>query len=249
MVIADGETIDRVHVVLDPGHGGLEPGAVTNDGLAEKDVNLETAVLVEKYLSELGFEVLLTRYTDIRIPLRTRAQIADSLEASLLVSIHHQGTETNIPRSEIPGTEVYYQQTNVESKRFAGLLIEEARAEFAQFPIEWFAGVDAGATYRPNAVTGEDFFGMVRIPETPAVLAEMAFMGNPAEVALLESGELQEASAQAITRSIVRWFTTDDPGVGFVEPSFGLRSSGGGGGLEGCTDPELEQTAEGSESQ
>ena len=85
---------------------------------------------------------------------------------------------------------------------------------------------------------------MVRLPETPAVLAEMAFLGNTAEVDLMRTGELQIAEAQAISGAIIRWFVTDDPGSGFVEPSFGLRSSGGGGGLSGCQDPDLGETVD-----
>lgn len=248
-IVTDGEPIDRVHVVLDPGHGGLEPGAVTDDGLAEKDVNLETAQLAEELLTAQGFEIAMTRYTDTRIPLVTRVEIADRLEASLLISIHHQGTDTNVPRSDTAGTEIYYQQTSAESERFAGLLHEESLRAFGRFDIEWFAGQDAGATFRPHRETGEDFYGMVRLPETPAVLAEMAFLGNTAEVELMQSGELPMASAEAITAAVIRWFTTDDPGSGFVEPSFGLLSSGGGGGLSGCTDPDLGQTLEVTEQQ
>lgn len=235
----DGDRLDRVHVVIDPGHGGFEPGAVTADGIAEKDVNFEVAKRVEAMLQDRGFEVTLTRYADFRIPLVTRVEIAESLDAQLLVSIHHQGTDTNVPRSDVPGTEVYYQQDSEESRRFAGLLVEEARIELGAFDIEWFAGSDAGAVYRPNADTGEDFYGMVRLPTMPAVLAEMAFLGNAAEVDLLRTGELQVAEAKAISAAVERWFTTDDPGSGFVEPSFGLRSSGGGGGLDGCVDPDL----------
>jgi len=78
----------------------------------------------------------------------------------------------------------------------------------------------------------------------PAVLAEMAFLGNTQEVDLLRTGELQEAEAMAIAAAVERWFTTSDPGEGFTEPSFGLRSSGGGGGLDGCTDPDLGATSE-----
>ena len=241
-IVTDGVTDDRVHVVLDPGHGGLEPGAVTSDGLAEKEVNLQVALQVEEFLQAAGFEVTLTRYTDIRIPLRTRVEIADTLEAALLVSIHHQGTDANVPSSDEPGTEVYYQQNNDESKRFAGILVEESRRELGVLDIEWFAGSDAGATYRPHQDTGEDFYGMVRLPKTAAVLAEMAFLGNTAEVELLKTGELQAAEAKAISQAVIRWFTTEDAGSGFVEPSFGLRSSGGGGRVDGCEDPDLGET-------
>ena len=243
-VVDGGELIDRVHVVLDPGHGGFEPGAVTDDGIAEKTVNFEVALLTEELLEERGFEVTLTRYEDIRIPLATRVEIADRLEADLLISIHHQGTDTNVPRSETPGTEIYYQQTSSESRRFAGLLVEESRRALGVYDIEWFAGTDAGATYRPNRSTGLDFYGMIRLPRTPAVLAEMAFLGNEAEVDLIRSGELQQAEAVAISTAVERWFTSDDPGSGFVEPSFGLLSSGGGGGLAGCQDPDLGETVE-----
>jgi N-acetylmuramoyl-L-alanine amidase len=244
-VVLNASTLDRVHVVLDPGHGGVESGSATADGLSEKDVNLEVAKITEQLLSEQGFVVTLTRYTDIRIPLVTRVEIADTLNASLLVSIHHQGTDPDVPRSDTPGTEVYYQQDSEESKRFAGLLHEEAVATLGQFEIgSWFAGPDAGATYRLDRDTGEDFYGMVRRPETPAVLAEMSFLGNPEEVELLRSPDFLRAEAEAISDAVIRWFTTDDPGSGFVEPSFTLRSSGGGGGTSGCVDPDLGETAE-----
>ena len=124
--------------MIDPGHGGFEPGAVTDDGIAEKDVNFEVALRAEELLEERGFEVLLTRYEDFRIPLVTRVEIAEQLGAELLVSIHHQGTDTNVPRSDTPGTEVYYQQASSESRRFAGLLVEESRNALGQFDIEWF---------------------------------------------------------------------------------------------------------------
>jgi N-acetylmuramoyl-L-alanine amidase len=244
-VVRDAATLDRVHVVLDPGHGGEESGSATADGLAEKNVNLDVAMIAEEMLSEQGFVVTLTRYADIRIPLVTRVEIADSLNALLLVSIHHQGTDPDVPRSDTPGTEVYYQQDSDESKRFAGLLHEEAVAKLGQFEIDsWFANPDAGATYRQNPDTGEDFYGMVRRPETPAVLAEMSFLGNPEEVELLRSPDFLRAEAEAISDAVIRWFTTEDPGSGFVEPSFSLRSSGGGGGLNGCVDPDLGETAE-----
>lgn len=241
-IVLDAEVDDRVHVVLDPGHGGSsEPGAVSFDGITEAEVNFEVALQTEALLAEQGFDVTLTRYSDVRVPLATRVEIADRLEASLLVSIHHQGTDP-LPTSDQPGTEVFYQQTSNESRRFAGILVEESRAELGVFNIDWFTGPDAGAVIRPNAETGLDFYGMIRLPETTAVLAEMAFLGNEAEVALLRSGELQTAEAIAISNAIIRWFTTDDPGSGFVEPSFGLRSSGGGGGTGGCVDPDLGET-------
>lgn len=241
--VTEANVVGPVHVVIDPGHGGSEPGAVTNGGLAEKDVNLAVAELVERKLTRQGVRSVRTRYSDVRVPLATRAEIADRLDALLLISIHHQGTEP-FPESSTPGTEIYYQQGSADSKRYAGLLREEALEELGRFDITWFAGTDAGAVYRPHADTGEDFYGMVRIPETPAVLAEMSFLGNPAEEELLRRRAFLDAEATAIADAVVRYFATDDPGSGFVEPSFGLRSAGGGGGLAGCVDPDLGPTSE-----
>ena len=239
--VTDGETIDRIQVVIDPGHGGSETGAVSPDQIAEKTVNLQTALIAEQMLQDAGVEVLLTRYTDIRMPLVTRAEIADTLDADLLISIHHQASD-QFPISDETGVEVYYQQLSDESRRFAGLLVEETRSEFSAFDINWFAQQDAGAVDRPNANTGGDFYGMLRRPETTAVLAEMAYMGNEEELALMRTGELQEASARAITQAALRFLTTDDPGSGFVDSDVVLTQAGSGGGLGGCIDPDLGAT-------
>ncbi len=240
-VVESGRPVDAVHVVLDPGHGGSEPGAVI-DGVTEASLNLRVAAIAEAKLIRLGFAALATRYTDVRMPILTRVEIADRLAAPLLVSIHHQGGG-EVPTAVEPGTEVYYQQDSDESRRFAGLLVEESRRQLGQFDVDgWFAGPDAGATYRPDADTGDDFYGMVRRPTGPAVLAEMSFMGNPTELDLLRRRAFLDAEAQAIADAVVRWFSTGDPGSGFVEPSFALSSSGGGGGLGGCADPDLGPT-------
>lgn len=240
-IVQGGETEDRVHVVIDPGHGGNETGAVSPDEITEKQVNLEVALLTEALLEEQGFEVTLTRYTDIRVPILTRVEIADRLEASLLISIHHQSSDP-FPIGDIPGTEVFYPRFSEEGKRFAGLLVEESRAELGKFDIDWFTPTDAGAVYRLNANTGGDFYGMIRRPEVPAVLAEMGFMGNEDELALMRTGEFQQAESVAISNAVIRFFNTDDPGSGFVEPSFALTAAGGGGGLGGCVDPDLGET-------
>ncbi|RZV46670.1 MAG: N-acetylmuramoyl-L-alanine amidase [Acidimicrobiales bacterium] len=242
-LVTAGTPIERVHVVVDAGHGGTEPGAVADD-ITEASINLRVAGLVEEQLTDAGFVVLGTRYTDIRVPILTRVEVAEAVDAALVVSVHHQGLG-QLPRSDTPGTEIYYQQNNEESRRFAGLIREEAVKELGAFEVEggWFAGPDVGATTRP-ATTGEDFYGMVRRPTMPAVLAEMSFMGNPGELALLQTEPFLEAEARSITAAVVRWFTTDDPGSGFAESSFTISSSGGGGGLGNCTDPDLGPTAE-----
>jgi len=242
-LVTDGTVVDRVHVVIDPGHGGSEPGAVTESGLTEASVNLAVSELVVSKLDRLGFHALLTRRLDVRVPILTRVEIADRLAAPLLVSVHHQGLG-DVPLSEVPGTEVYYRSDSTDARRLAGLVREEALDELGRFDFDWFTGPDAGASYRLDARSGEDFYGMVRRPQSVAVLAEMSFTGNPAEEELMGTRAFLDAEAHAITDAVVRWFTTDDGGVGFVEPSFAITSSGGGGGLGGCEDPDLGPTIE-----
>lgn len=95
----------RVDVVLDPGHGGIEGGAVGANGVVEADVNLAVAQLTVARLEAVGYRAILTRAGDYRVPIVGRATIADALEA-LLASIHHNDGAAN--PSATPGTEAIY---------------------------------------------------------------------------------------------------------------------------------------------
>ena len=71
------------------------------------------------------------------------------------------------------------------------------------------------------------------------MLAELAFISNPAEAQLLVTPEFQQAEARALATAVLRWFSTDDPGTGFTEPYPRESPAGPGGGTEGCIDPAL----------
>jgi N-acetylmuramoyl-L-alanine amidase len=232
-----GEPVTAAHVVLDPGHGGEEPGAVGPNGLLEKDVNLAVAREAADLLEAAGATVVLTRTADYRITLRTRAEIATRLDPLVFVSIHHNA-EPDGPWPR-PGSETYYQSENDDSKRLAGLLWEEEVAALGTFPADWVADTDAGAKYRLST-TGEDYYGILRLSEgVTSVLSEAAFITNPTEAALLATAEFQGAEASAIAAAITRFVSTDDPGSGFTEPYPRESPAGGGGGAEGCVDPPL----------
>lgn len=238
--LAAGGAIDLVSaadVVIDPGHGGAtEGGAVGANGVVEADINLAVAKLVAAKLESAGYRAILTRGGDYRVPIVSRAAIADALVAPL-VSIHHNSGDANAAAQ--PGTEVIYRRSDIASRRLAGLIWEESIANLGAFTADWVAGGDAGVTYRLGP-TGEDFFGIVRLPTSAAVLAEMLYLGNPSEAALLAQPAVLDAEAQAIADGIRRWLETRDPGSGFVEPSYRLTAPGGGGGSIGCVDPPLE---------
>jgi N-acetylmuramoyl-L-alanine amidase len=234
----EGAPISGATVVLDPGHGGEEVGAVGPSGLREADVNLVIAEEAARRLSARGARVVLTRTSDYRISLRTRALIGTALQPAAFVSIHHNA-EPDGPWPG-PGSETYYQIENADSKRLAGLLWEEYTSAFAVFEgVDWVADRDAGAKYRLTS-RGTDYYGILsRTVGIDAVLSEAAFISNPDEEALLRTPAFQQAEAQAITDAVVRFVTTDDPGAGFVTPYPRTQPAGPGGGTEGCEDPPL----------
>ena len=236
-VTVTGTPIAGANVVLDPGHGGNETGAVGPAGTTEKAVNLAVAQDVQRDLEARGAKVVLTRTGDERVTLATRAAISNALHPQVFLSIHHNA-EADGP-SPRPGTETYYQITSPASKRLAGLVWEEVVAALTPYKVAWVADRDAGAKYRP-ASDGGDYYGVLRrTAGTPAVLSELAFLTNPPEEALLRQPAVQEVEAAALARAIIRFVSTDDPGSGFVTPYPRTEPAGPGGGAQGCVDPPL----------
>ena len=235
--VGEGVEVGARHVVLDPGHGGTETGAVGEDGLLEKDLNLDVAIRVAALLEAEGVAVLLTRTDDIRLTLASRAEIARSVDAMALVSIHHNADPDG--PSEAPGTEVWYQIDDPESRRLSGLVYEESFAALEPFAVDWVADDDAGVKYRLNQ-RGTDYYGILRESAgIPAALAELAFLSNPAEEALLAGDDYRDTVAAAVADGIIRFLVSADAGSGFVEPYDRVEPAGPGGGAQGCVDPPL----------
>ena len=157
--ITSGAYISHVDVVIDPGHGGSETGAVGPNGLVEKDLNLSIAEMVRAELQARGFSVLLTRTTDVRMPVVVRADIARALKADAFVSIHHNGGA--LRRSSDPGTEIYHQANNPDSVRLAGILYEDIHAALSEFEIEWHDTVYQGANALIQSRDGRDLYGIL----------------------------------------------------------------------------------------
>jgi len=236
-VTVSGTPLSGATVVLDPGHGGDEPGAVGPGGATEKAVNLAIALETQRQLEAQGATVVLTRTGDYRITLASRTAIAKALRPALFLSIHHNA-EPDEHRTT-PGAETYRQISSPESKRASGLIYEELFAAFSAYTIDWVADRDAGAKYRPRA-DGGDYYGILSgSAGVPAVLSEAAFISNPPEEALLIDPAFQAVEAGAFTRAVVRYVTTMDPGSGFVEPYPRTAPAGSGGGAKGCVDPPL----------
>ena len=236
--VAPGEPVVGAHVVLDPGHGGDEPGAVGPTGLTEKELNLDVALRVRDLLQAEGATVVLTRDRDVRLTLATRAAIARTMSPIAFLSIHHNAAP--VGRSDRPGSELYHQLRDPRSRRLAGLLWEELQSHLSPFGTDWATGDQPGARGRRSLRTGGDFYGILRNAEgVPTVLVEATYLTNPAESALLATEEFRAAEARAIADAVLRLIRTDDPGSGFVPTKEAPEPAGGGGGARGCVDPPL----------
>lgn len=235
-IVTGGERVHTVDIVLDAGHGGDETGAVSPAGDIEKTLNLRIAAIVEWYLEEAGYSVLLTRTTDIRLPLQTRADIANAVQPRAFISIHHNGGATK--RQDTPGSEVFVDGGNPEARRLGGLVFEELTSRMASFDADWVGSIRNGVSARLNE-DGADLYGLHRFtPGLPSVITEVGYLSNASEAALYVDNDVQWAHGRAIADGVVRWLTTGDGGSGYL-PDFVDSSSSGTGGFAGCVDPAL----------
>lgn len=252
----EGVEFSEAVIVVDPGHGGPNIGAVGPTGLIEKEVNLDIARRTRDLLShqhtvdwETGEildgsaippagQVWLTRPegpegADIETGLTFRTTIADSLNAHALISIHNNAAPDG--PFEGPGSEVYHQVGSLESKRLSGLILEEMRRGFSAFDADWVGDDDAGAKVRVRE-DGMDIYGILRLSEVPSVIVEGLYISNESEETLLATPEFRQAYADAMYRALVRFVTTEEPGSGFVDTEpFTAGGLSSGAPVEECT--------------
>lgn len=180
-----------VRIVIDPGHGGTDPGKVGVAGTKEKDINLQIAKKLQVYLKENGIDVILTREEDTDLAeegasstkvsdLRKRCEIIADADPVLAVSIH-QNSYTD---SNVSGAQVFYYGQSAEG---------EALAEALQQSL--IENLDPSNTRA--AKTNESYF-MLKKTTAPTVIVECGFLSNPEEEALLLDEEYQDRIAEAI---------------------------------------------------
>ncbi len=186
---AIGKPSDRI-IVIDAGHGGLDPGAVSN-GIKEKDINLPVSKKVDSLLKQKGYKTLMTREDDSYISLGGRANLANGEAADLFISIH----ANSVPNSStVNGIEVLY-SGNQNSKALAGFIQEEL--------IKSTNAADRGTKHRPNLV-------VLRDTKMTDSLVELGFLTNSEEAAKLDTESYQNILAEAIVKGIEKYFTIYD---------------------------------------
>lgn len=235
-MLSAGAPIATPTVVLDPGHGGGETGAVGPNRLREAVVNLAVSKVAASALQANGVSVVLTRPGDDRVVLTTRSALVRKLRPAAFVSVHHNSSPDG--QRDTPGTETYYQYRSPQSKRLAGLIYEEVFKALSAYKLPWVGQVDAGAKYRLNDQGGDYYHVLRETAGTPSTIAELAFISDPPEADLLARPDVQKVEGEAVARGILRFLRTKDPGSGYVTP-IPRSTPTSGGGAEGCVDPPL----------
>lgn len=181
-------------IVLDPGHGGSDSGAVGPTGVKEKNVSLAVSLKAQKLLSESGYQVVMTRTTDIDV---AAPGVPDSTElqarvnkappnADIFISVHCNA----FSNGNANGVETYFAPGAVKGSRLARLLNEE---------LENLGGLNN------RGVKAARFYVMTH-SKCPASLIELGFITNPHEEQLLADNDYQQKLAQAITNAVNRYF-------------------------------------------
>jgi N-acetylmuramoyl-L-alanine amidase len=211
-------------IVIDPGHGGHDPGTIGPGGLQEKDLVLDVALRLEKLLrAEPGTEVIMTRSTDVFIPLEERTGIAKEKDADLFLSIHAnssrnpraRGIETYILSFAVdPHAEEVAARENAISaatlKDLQGLVkaitrnskIEESRDFATSVHEAMIHNVKAGqASIQDRGVRTAPFYVLIGA-DMPSVLAEISFVSNPEDERLLRRSDQRDKIARSLFQGI-----------------------------------------------
>ncbi|MGB9792219.1 MAG: N-acetylmuramoyl-L-alanine amidase, partial [Thermacetogeniaceae bacterium] len=181
-------------VVIDPGHGGSDPGAIGPSGVREKDVNLAIAMRVVSILRQEGVNALLT-HSGEGAELSERTAFANSNGAEVFVSIHSNSSVN----PALGGTATYTYApvgTSLESQRDSRLRL----ASLLEEELVNALGLRRAGVFEEN-------FYVLRNTQMPAALVEVAFLSNPSEEQMLVDPDFQNRAAQAIARAIIRFLT------------------------------------------
>ncbi len=180
-------------VVLDPGHGGKDSGAI-GFGIKEKEINMAIALRVGQLLENRGVNVEYTRTDDRYLTLTERAEFANRLNALLFVSIHNNAA-TN-PQAH--GTETYYCAPITDYDLFWQKAERSRLANCIQ-------GQLIGSLGRTNRGVKQDNFTVLVKTKMPSALTEISFLSNAEENSLLQSSSYQAQAAQAIADGILKY--------------------------------------------
>lgn len=220
-------------VAIDPGHGGVDPGAVGVGDVYEKTITLATARELRRHLEATGrYRVVMTRDKDVFVPLRDRVAIARDAGADLFISLHAD----SIGSTAIRGLSIYTLSDQASDREAEMLAAKENRADaiagmnlasendqvasilinlaqrdtmnhskrFANAALEHLRREVKILPNKPHRQAG---FAVLTAPDVPSVLVEMGYLSSPADANLLSSQAHREKLARSLTRGIDAYFT------------------------------------------
>ncbi len=193
-----------VTIVVDAGHGGIDPGKVGINKALEKDINLAIALKLERNLKESGINVVMTRTDDSGLynegdsnkkvrDMKKRLSIIEEAKPELAVSIH----QNSYPDPSVCGVQVFYYKDSVKSK---------AAAEIMQTQL-----VKSLKPSKERAAKDNSSYYLLKKTSVPIMIVECAFMSNPTEADLLIKDDYQEKVAWAIYMGIMQVINSDSP--------------------------------------
>lgn len=225
------KTISKIRrIVVDPGHGGHDPGAVGPSGIQEKDVVLAIGLKLKEMLTdELGVDVVMTRSTDVFIPLEERTAIANKVGADLFLSVHANAA----PNRSAAGIETYYLNL-AKTDKVAQLAAKENGTSLEKVSVLQAILFDLMANYKLNdsahladevqkslhkkirnrynevknlGVKQGPFYVLVGA-SMPSILVEAAFLSNATEESRLKDPAYQEMAAEGILDGVRSYITS-----------------------------------------
>lgn len=174
---------NKKYIVIDPGHGGSDHGAIRNN-ISEKNITLDISKRVQKLLEKKGHEVYMTRETDETVSLQERVDISENVSPDIFVSIHVNSSNSESPH----GLETHYYKNN------SLLLAKTVHASLLN-------NISAN-----NRGLFKSKFYVINHTTAPAILVEIGFLSNPSERAQLVTESRKQATAKAIAEGINDYF-------------------------------------------
>ncbi|MBQ2989115.1 MAG: N-acetylmuramoyl-L-alanine amidase [Clostridia bacterium] len=195
---------EKITVVIDPGHGGRDGGALGEDGTREKDLNLAVALKLKAILESADLRVVMTRETDIELAspdsphkkaddLKARLQLAQNQKNAIFVSIHMN----QFPIEKYRGLQVYYSENHKESLTLAQTVQNKA------------SEVLRNTEDRKIKPAGDSIYLMSHL-QIPAVLVECGFLSNREERELLKNEAYQKKLALSLSAAILEYIASQD---------------------------------------
>ena len=214
-----GKPLRRRLVVIDPGHGGKDSGALGHHGLKEKDVVLAVALDVKKDMNDYPADVLITRDTDDFITLKGRTVFANARKADIFVSIHCNSS----PDSQVCGTRTYIYNRVASSKEaaeaaryengqegsFEFLMNDLRKSAYEYLSIELAGNIQHAMSdelkFKWMPAARAPFYVLANT-DMPAVLVETAFISNNMEEQEMETPGFRDKIADGIAKGIEEYF-------------------------------------------